>query len=132
MCKHWELFKTYTYCYKSCDNNVLQITIKEEDRLSSIVADIDEDVKIVPRSSFVKTPTGLVVPNRSFEGNDCLLYFRIRQVSEFLCFFANVYFRTIVNKLLFQLHKNVKFAFRNNLAQYFLDSVNVGISFQRV
>jgi len=118
-------------CYK-CDNYILQITIKEEDRLSSIVADIDEDVKIVPRSSFVKTPTGLVVPNRSFEGNDCLLYFRIRQVSEFLCFFANVYFRTIVNKLLFQLHKNVKFAFRNNLAQYFLDSVNVGISFQRV
>lgn len=44
------------------------ITIKEEDRLASIVADIDEDVKIVPRSSFVKTPTGLVVPNRSFEG----------------------------------------------------------------
>ena len=82
MCKHWELFKIYTNCYKSCDNNVLQITIKEEDRLSSIVADIDEDVKIVPRSSFVKTPTGLVVPNRSFEGNDCLLYFRMRQVSE--------------------------------------------------
>ena len=45
-----------------------QITIKEEDRLASVVADIDEDVKIVPRGAFVKTPTGLVVPNRSFEG----------------------------------------------------------------
>ena len=91
MCKHWELFKTYTNCYKSCDNNVLQITIKEEDRLSSIVADIDEDVKIVPRSSFVKTPTGLVVPNRSFEGNDCLLYFRMWQVSEFFCVFLQMF-----------------------------------------
>jgi len=46
----------------------LQITIKEEDRLSSIIAEIDEDVKIVPRGSFIKTPTGAVVPNRSFEG----------------------------------------------------------------
>lgn len=46
----------------------VQITIKEEDRLASIIADIDEDVKVVPRGSFIKTPTGLVVPNRSFEG----------------------------------------------------------------
>ncbi|WAR20130.1 RSPH9-like protein [Mya arenaria] len=44
------------------------ITIKEEDRLASVIAEIDEDVKIVPRASFIKTPTGLVVPNRSFEG----------------------------------------------------------------
>lgn len=44
------------------------ITIKEEDRLASVIADIDEDVKIVPRGAFVKTPTGQVVPNRSFEG----------------------------------------------------------------
>ncbi|KAH3854895.1 radial spoke head protein 9 homolog [Dreissena polymorpha] len=44
------------------------ITIKEEDRLSSVIADIDEDVSIVPRASFIKTPKGVVEPNRSFEG----------------------------------------------------------------
>lgn len=44
------------------------ITIKEEDRLSSIIAEIDGDVRIVPRASFIKTPTGEVVCNRSFEG----------------------------------------------------------------
>ncbi|XP_069118503.1 radial spoke head protein 9 homolog [Argopecten irradians] len=44
------------------------ISIKEEDRLSSVIADIDEDVKIVPRGAFVQTPTGEVISNRSFEG----------------------------------------------------------------
>ncbi|XP_064603272.1 radial spoke head protein 9 homolog [Liolophura sinensis] len=44
------------------------ITIKEEDRLSTVIAEIDEDVKIVPRAAFVKYPTGQVVANRSFEG----------------------------------------------------------------
>lgn len=44
------------------------ITIKEEDRLASVIAEIDEDVAIVPRGAFIKTPTGQVKPNRSFEG----------------------------------------------------------------
>ncbi|XP_048738081.1 radial spoke head protein 9 homolog isoform X1 [Ostrea edulis] len=44
------------------------ITIKEEDRLSSVIAEIDEDVKIVPRAAFIKTPEGKVIANRSFEG----------------------------------------------------------------
>lgn len=44
------------------------ITIKEEDRLSSVIAEIDEDVCMVPRGAFIKTPTGIVKPNRSFEG----------------------------------------------------------------
>lgn len=44
------------------------ITIKEEDRLSSVIAEIDEDVKIVPRSAFIKTPDGKINANRSFEG----------------------------------------------------------------
>jgi len=44
------------------------ITIKEEDRLSSVIADIDDDVRTVPRGAFIKTPTGEVVDNRSFEG----------------------------------------------------------------
>jgi len=44
------------------------ITIKEEDRLSAVIAEIDCDVHIVPRGAFVKTPTGPVYANRSFEG----------------------------------------------------------------
>lgn len=48
--------------------SILQIMIKEEDRLTSVIADIDDDVAIVPRGAFLKWPTGEVVPNRSFEG----------------------------------------------------------------
>jgi len=44
------------------------ILIKEEDRLASVIAEIDEDVKIVPRAAFIKTPTGETIANRSFEG----------------------------------------------------------------
>lgn len=44
------------------------ITVKEEDRLSAVLSDIDLDVRIVPRGSYVKTPTGQVYENRSFEG----------------------------------------------------------------
>ena len=42
--------------------------IKEEDRLTSVIAEIDEDVSIVPRAAYQKWPTGEVVANRSFEG----------------------------------------------------------------
>ncbi|XP_070577870.1 radial spoke head protein 9 homolog [Ptychodera flava] len=44
------------------------ITIKEEDRLASAIAQIDEDVAIVPRGAYVKTPHGTVIRNRSFAG----------------------------------------------------------------
>lgn len=44
------------------------IMIKEEDRLSAVIADIDSDVRIVPRGAYVKSPTGQVYKNRSFEG----------------------------------------------------------------
>lgn len=47
---------------------IMQIMIKEEDRLTSVIAEIDEDVCIVPRASYQKWPTGEVVCNRSFEG----------------------------------------------------------------
>ena len=47
---------------------ICQTIIKEEDRLSSIIAEIDEDVRIVPRGAFVQVPTAEVVKNRSFEG----------------------------------------------------------------
>ncbi|BFZ08020.1 hypothetical protein BsWGS_11059 [Bradybaena similaris] len=42
--------------------------VKEEDRLASVVAEIDDDVRIVPRGAFVQVPTAEVVKNRSFEG----------------------------------------------------------------
>lgn len=42
--------------------------IKEEDRLTSVIAEIDEDVSIVPRAAYQKWPSGEVVANRSFEG----------------------------------------------------------------
>jgi len=44
------------------------ITIKEEDRLASVIADINDDVFIVPRGAYVRTPTGAIYKNRSFEG----------------------------------------------------------------
>lgn len=44
------------------------ITIKEEDRLSAVIADIDNSSRIVPRGAYVKTPTGQTYTNRSFEG----------------------------------------------------------------
>ncbi len=47
---------------------LMQIMIKEEDRLASVIAHIDEEVAIVPRGSYVKTPHGTVLKNRSFEG----------------------------------------------------------------
>ena len=47
---------------------LLQIMIKEEDRLSAVIAKIDEDVRIVPRGAFIIIPSGQVVSNRSFEG----------------------------------------------------------------
>lgn len=44
------------------------ITVKEEDRLSAAVCDIDEEVHIAPRAAYNKTSTGEVFNNRSFEG----------------------------------------------------------------
>ncbi|XP_033125907.1 radial spoke head protein 9 homolog [Anneissia japonica] len=44
------------------------IMIKEEDRLASVVSHIDEDVAVVPRRAYIKTPHGTVLQNRSFEG----------------------------------------------------------------
>ena len=52
-----------------------QITIKEEDRLAACISEIDRDVRIVPRSSYVKSPTGQIYSNRSFEGEfDVVVY----------------------------------------------------------
>ena len=47
----------------------LQIIIKEEDRLAAVIAEIETDARIVPRGSYVKSPTGQTYENRSFEGS---------------------------------------------------------------
>jgi radial spoke head protein 9 len=65
--EHVEIKKTIS------DNEEVQeeeetTTIKEEDRLSSVIAEIDDDVCIVPRGAYMKSPTGQVMTNRSFEG----------------------------------------------------------------
>ncbi|XP_064623054.1 radial spoke head protein 9 homolog [Lineus longissimus] len=44
------------------------ITVKEEDRLAAMIAEIMEDVYIVPRAAYTKTPVGEIFNNRSFEG----------------------------------------------------------------
>ena len=43
--------------------------MKEEDRLAAVVARIDEEVGVVPRGAYMKTPLGDVVLNKSFQGN---------------------------------------------------------------
>uniref|UniRef100_A0A8C6WQK5 Radial spoke head protein 9 homolog n=1 Tax=Neogobius melanostomus TaxID=47308 RepID=A0A8C6WQK5_9GOBI len=45
--------------------------VTEENRLAVTVFQIDEDVSVVPRGAFIKTPHGLVQRNRSFEGLSC-------------------------------------------------------------
>ena len=42
--------------------------MKEEDRLAAVVARIDEEVSVVPRGAYMKTPLGDVVVNKSFQG----------------------------------------------------------------
>lgn len=44
------------------------ITMKEEDRLAAVVAEIDNDALLVPRSAFVLTVEGHVEENRFFCG----------------------------------------------------------------
>lgn len=44
------------------------IELKEEDRLAAVVATIDQEVGVVPKGAFMKTPLGEVVVNKSFQG----------------------------------------------------------------
>ena len=46
----------------------VQVLVKEEDRLAAVIDEIDREVHIVPRGSYVKTAAGKIVTNRSFEG----------------------------------------------------------------
>lgn len=44
------------------------MTIKEEDRLATTIDDINDEAAIIPRGSYLRTPKGIVKPNRSFDG----------------------------------------------------------------
>lgn len=43
--------------------------MKEEERLASVVATIDNEAAVVPRGAYVKAPLGDVVVNKSYKGN---------------------------------------------------------------
>ena len=60
--------------------------MKEEDRLAAVVARIDEEVGVVPRGAYMKTPLGEVVLNKSFQGQQwlALYYSCVFDVSESL------------------------------------------------
>jgi radial spoke head protein 9 len=61
------------------------VVVKEEDRLAAVVAEIDHDVFIVPRGAYIRTPTGQIVNNRSFEGlpvSDCTKLFSFSHFRE--------------------------------------------------
>ena len=51
----------------------LQVLVKEEDRLATVIASINYDVSIVPRAAFLRAANGDIYANRSFEGRlfDC-------------------------------------------------------------
>lgn len=42
--------------------------MKEEDRLAAMVIRIDDEVAIVPRGAYIRTPMNEVVPNKMFQG----------------------------------------------------------------
>lgn len=45
-----------------------EIFVKEEDRLSYVISEIELDARIVPRGAFLRTPNSEVHVNREFEG----------------------------------------------------------------
>eukprot|EP01137_Pigoraptor_chileana_P033813 Opistho-2@25345 len=45
-----------------------ELIVTEEKRLAALVVRINQAVSIVPRGAFIKTPTGVVEPNRNFGG----------------------------------------------------------------
>lgn len=46
----------------------IKVEMKEEERLAAVVARIDEEVAIVPRGAYMRTPHNEVVTNKSFPG----------------------------------------------------------------
>ena len=47
---------------------LVQIEMKEQERLAAAVSIIDNEVAVVPRGAFIRTPLGEVVQNKSFQG----------------------------------------------------------------
>lgn len=47
---------------------VVQIEMKEVDRLAAVVARIQEEAAVVPKGAYMQTEAGAVVPNNSFQG----------------------------------------------------------------
>lgn len=45
-----------------------KVQLKEEERLAAVVAMIDRDTSLIPRGSFMLTPLGEIIQNKSFEG----------------------------------------------------------------
>jgi len=43
--------------------------------LAAVIADIDHDVKIVPRGAFAQSPNGQICENRSFAGTQMLMLY---------------------------------------------------------
>lgn len=50
------------------DEETPVILVKEEDRLAITIGNICQDVSIIPRGSYIRTPLGDVIANRTFEG----------------------------------------------------------------
>jgi len=59
------------------------ITVKEENRLAAVVAEIDREVMLVPRGAYIRAPTGDVYPNRHFEGLNPLEAIRLSNYQHF-------------------------------------------------
>ena len=47
---------------------IMEIKMREEERLAAVVSSIDHDVAVVPRGAFIRTPLGEVVQNKTFQG----------------------------------------------------------------
>merc|ERR1712080_386720 len=46
----------------------ISIQVKEEDRLATTIAEIDQEAMIVPRGAYLRSPAGIVTRNISFSG----------------------------------------------------------------
>ena len=53
----------------------IQVLVKEEDRLAVVIDNICQDVAIVPRGAYLRTPLGEVMRNRMFDGRSSFTNF---------------------------------------------------------
>ena len=54
---------------------LIQIEMKEQDRLASTISLIDNEVAVVPKGAFIRTPLGEVVQNKAFQGKNYYLMY---------------------------------------------------------